>query len=65
MEKAKEHKKQFKLDLNEIVKGKYKSEEQKSAILKFFRNHWKKLSICLMIILQLHLELKSKTWKRN
>ena len=55
------------LDLNEILKGRYKSEEQKSAIkiLRHFANHEKKLSNCLMIILRLRLKLNSKQYMEN
>ena len=57
-----EIKKTIKSDINKIVKRKHKSEEQKSAIeiLKHFKNHEKKLSNCLMIILKLYLKLNSK-----
>ena len=48
---------------SKISKGIFKSEDHKSAlkILKHFTNHEKKLSICLMIILQLYLK-KNKKW---
>ena len=65
IEKEEENKKS-KSDLNDIVKGKweYKSEEPKSAI-KFFTNHQKKLSNCLMIILKLHLRLNIDKFIEN
>ena len=50
-------------DINEIVKGGRKSEEETSAIkkiLKHFTNNQKKLSNCLMNILKLYLKLNIK-----
>ena len=45
-----------------MVIGNKKSEDQKNAIklLKHFTNHEKKLSNCLVIILELHLKLNTK-----
>ena len=54
--------------MNEIIKERNKSEEQKSAIkiLKNFTNHEKKLSSCLMIIPNLYLKLNTKKiWTRS
>ena len=52
----------FKSSLREISKERFKSEDQKSAlkILKHFTSHGKKLSNCLMIILQLYMKLNIK-----
>ena len=50
-------------DINEIVKGGRKSEEETSAIkkiLKHFTNNQKKLSNSLMNILKLYLKLNIK-----
>ena len=48
LEKAEEQQKESKLELNEIVKGSKKSENQKSVIiLKHFTNHEEKLLNCL------------------
>ena len=59
-----------KLDINEKLKGRYKSEGLKHAIkiLKHLTSHEKKVSICLMIILRFHLRLNidqftEKNWK--
>ena len=62
LEGAKELQNLFKTNLNEISKGRFKSEEQKSTlkILNCFTNHGKLLSNHLMIILQLHLKLNTK-----
>ena len=48
--------------MNKISKGRFKSEEQKSALenLNCFTNHEKLLLNCLMIILQLYLRLNTK-----
>ena len=65
LEKTGENQKEFKSDLNEILKGRYKSERAKKRnkkILNHFTNHEKKLSNCLMIILGLHLKLNTKQY---
>ena len=48
--------------MNKISKGRFKSEEQKSALgnLNCFTNHEKLLLNYLMIILQLYLRLNTK-----
>ena len=53
LEEAKKLQNVFKSDLNEILRGRYKTEEQKSAlkILNVFTNHEKLLLNYLMIIL--------------
>ena len=60
--KTEEKLKEFKSDINEIIKGSKKSEEQKNVIkiLKHLTNYEKKLSNCLTIILELHLKLNTK-----
>ena len=62
LEKAEEKQKEFKSKINKMVKGSKNSENQKNAkkILKNFANHEKKLSICLMIILEFYLKLNTK-----
>ena len=61
-EKAEEEQKEFKSEINEIVIGSKKSEDQISAIsnIKTLYEHKKKLSNCLMIILELCLKLNTK-----
>ena len=60
VEKREQKKNIFKSDINEIINGRHRSERLKGAIKKIqkqFWNHNKKLSNCLMIILNLHLSL--------
>ena len=59
---AKELQNIFQTNLNEISKGRFKSEEKKSALEKVncFTNHGKLLLNYLMNILQLHLQLNAK-----
>ena len=59
---AKKLKNVFKSNLHEISKGRYKSEEQESAlkILNWYTNYEKLLLNYLMIILQLSLRLNKK-----
>ena len=62
LEEAKKLKNVFKSNLHEISKGRYKSEEQESAlkILNWYTNYEKLLLNYLMIILQLSLRLNKK-----
>ena len=62
LEKAEEEQKTFKSERNKIVIGSEKPEDQKSTlkISKHFTNHEKKLSNCLVIILELYLNLNTK-----
>ena len=50
------------MQINEIVKGEKKLEDQKSAInnIKTAYESWKKLSSFLMIILELYLKINTK-----
>ena len=59
--------KKIKSNINEIVKGRDKFEEPKSAMKNFkhFTNDDKKLSICLTIILKLYMKLNTKQNMEN
>ena len=52
----------FKLNLNKILRRRYKSKEQKNAlqILTYFTKRERLLLNCLMLILQLYLRLNIK-----
>ena len=60
--KAEKKEKEFKSEINKIVKRGKKSEYQKSAInnIKTLYKPWEKLSNCLMIILELYLKVNAK-----
>ena len=60
--KTKEKQREFKSDLNEILKGRYKSENQNIVIknIKTLYESRENLSNCLMIFLELYLKLNTK-----
>ena len=62
LEEPKKQQNVFKSKLNEILRGKYKTEEQKSALkmLNVFKKHERLLLNYLIIILQLCLRLNTK-----
>ena len=67
LEHMKELQNIFKITLNEISKGRFKSEEQKSALenINCFMSHGKLLLNYLMNIIQLNLKLNTKQNKEN
>ena len=59
-QKTGEQQKEHKSNINEIMVGSKKSEDQKSTIKNVSTNREKKLLNCLMIILELYLKLNSE-----
>ena len=60
LQKAGEQQKEYKSNINEIMVGSKKSEDQRSTIKNVSTNREKKLFDCLMIILELYLKLNSE-----
>ena len=65
--KSRRKTKKFKSEINEIVTGSKKSEDQKiqQILLKHFTNQEKKLSNYLMIILELYLKLNTEQYQEK
>ena len=65
--KSRRKTKKFKSEINEIVTGSKKSEDQKiqQILLKHFINQEKKLSNYLMIILELYLKLNTEQYQEK
>ena len=67
LEKPRKLQNVFKSNLKESLKGRFKSEEQQSAlkILNCFTDHEKLLTYCLLTILQFYLKSNTKQNMEN